>query len=194
MTPTSDSFFHEDHSDVFPGKYCFAGAKLQDTCQLRGNIWHHCKILQLLEITWFFSWFVAKYCFAGANYKTPGNIQAVFTSTAWSVNMANRRLSSGKLRLNALNERPTYGGINQPTYNRSAGATPNSKNSLYQQRKHSWRSRRPVQCPNCQKVITMAYNLKSHLSTCLKRNGVRNKVQIKCEGNSTSFWASCDIA
>ncbi|GLH12290.1 Broad-complex core protein isoforms 1/2/3/4/5 [Gryllus bimaculatus] len=54
---------------------------------------------------------------------------------------------------------------------------------LYHKKKRSWHSRRPVPCPNCNKTITMAYNLKSHLNSCLKRfdfddelfkSGIRN--------------------
>ncbi|XP_049840649.1 broad-complex core protein isoforms 1/2/3/4/5-like isoform X1 [Schistocerca gregaria] len=41
--------------------------------------------------------------------------------------------------------------------------------NMYQRRKHIWQSRRPVNCPNCHKVISMAYNLKSHMITCLRK-------------------------
>jgi hypothetical protein len=109
-----------------------------------------------------------------------------------SVSIVNRRLSS-KQRLNSVDEQLSLEGTSrsivlgtdlQPAYSvldrsRYHAATSHAKHSVYQQRKHSWRSRRPVQCPNCQKIITMAYNLKSHLSTCLKRNGLRNKVAVK---------------
>jgi hypothetical protein len=109
-----------------------------------------------------------------------------------SVSIVNRRLSM-KQRSNSVDEQlslettsrgvalgselqPAYSVVDRSRYHAAAS---HSKHSVYQQRKHSWRSRRPVQCPNCQKIITMAYNLKSHLSTCLKRNGLRNKVAVK---------------
>lgn len=98
-----------------------------------------------------------------------------------SVSIVNRHLKSVEQR--AL-ESTSQGAEAQPAHSSVVdrshyyAAASNTKQSVYQQRKHSWRSRRPVQCPNCQKIITMAYNLKSHLSTCLKRNWLRNKVWI----------------
>jgi hypothetical protein len=141
----------------------------------------------------------------GAGFKERSSVEEIFGIQAWtsnethdasdlcilneSVRIVNRRLSS-KQRLNSVDEQlpleSTSRGVVlgtelQPAYNvvdrsRYHAATSHAKHSVYQQRKHSWRSRRPVPCPNCQKIITMAYNLKSHLSTCLKRNGLRNKV------------------
>jgi len=139
----------------------------------------------------------------GGSFKGHGNMEEIFGIPSWtthkthdasdlfilseSLNIVNRRLSC-KQRLNSADERPvlesTSQGLEvQPAYNVAGRsrytASSHTKHSLYQQRKHSWRSRRPVQCPNCQKTITMAYNLKSHLSTCLKRNGLRSKAPAK---------------
>lgn len=139
----------------------------------------------------------------GGSFKGRSNMEEIFGIPSWtankthdasdlfilseSLNIVNRRLSC-KQTLNSGDERSVLESTSQgfevqPAYNVAGrsryAASSHTKHSLYQQRKHSWRSRRPVQCPNCQKIITMAYNLKSHLSTCLKRNGLRSKTASK---------------
>lgn len=146
--------------------------------------------------------------FLGGSFEGRSNMEEIFDIHLWtsnrthdasnlsilneSVSIVNRRLTL-KQRSNSADEQLSHestsrgvvlGSELQPAYNvvdrgHYHAAASHSKHSVYQQRKHSWRSRRPVQCPNCQKIITMAYNLKSHLSTCLKRNGLRNKVEVK---------------
>jgi hypothetical protein len=130
----------------------------------------------------------------GESFKGHSNMEEIFGIPSWttnkthntsdlfvlseSVSIVNRHLKSvEQSTLESTSQgaeaRPTYSVVDRSRYYASASST---KQSMYQQRKHSWRSRRPVQCPNCQKIITMAYNLKSHLSTCLKRNWMHNKV------------------
>lgn len=155
-------------------------------------------VIKGITLTHVFStevWFTLCVILLGESFKGHSNMEEIFGIPSWttnkthnasdlfvlseSVSIVNRHLKS--VEQSAL-ESTSQGAEAQPAYSsvvdrsRYYAAASNTKQSVYQQRKHSWRSRRPVQCPNCQKIITMAYNLKSHLSTCLKRNWLRNKV------------------